>query len=300
MAERVGVVGLGLMGQAFTTNMRKAGVEVQGFDVEARRMDELRAKGGEPVDSPAAAARGVDWVVTSLPNSGIVRDVVLGENGIASGAAEGMIVIDTTTSRPEDSVSLHDDLAQRGIGFLDAAVSGTSLMAQEKDLIIIAGGSAEHFEACQGVFDGFSRAAYYMGPSGSGALTKLIINMVLLGNRFALMEGMLLGMKAGVDNHRLLAVLKDGASGSKAMDQKGEKLIAGEYSPQGAIAVAWKDIGLMLEQGRLHGSPMLMTSTYAQILGSAAHQFDNSIDSSSAFEILRELGGLESRVKPVS
>ncbi|MEE9278318.1 MAG: NAD(P)-dependent oxidoreductase [Dehalococcoidia bacterium] len=295
MAERVGIVGMGLMGQAMLANLLREGYAVQGFDVDSRRMDQLRAHGGEPVESPAATARGVGLVLTSLPTSADVRDVVLGKDGIVEGAGEGLLIVDTTTSRPEDSAALAEELAPRGIHFVDAAVSGTSEMAKSKDLIVIAGGRAEDFESCRQVLAGFSRAAYYMGPSGSGALTKLVINLVLMGNAFALMEGMVLGMKAGIDGERLIDVLKDGAAGSKVMDQKGHKLIEADYEPEGRLTIAMKDVGLMLEQGRRYGTPMLLTSLYFQVASSAAQLGYKDLDYSVIMELLREMAGLPRR-----
>ncbi len=295
MPERIGMVGLGLMGQAMVHNLGRAGFAVQGFDIDSARLDDLHAQGGAPVDSPAAAARDVGLVLLSLPNSDIVREVVLGPGGILGAAAPGLYIVDTTTSRPADSATMAAELAEQGVRFLDAAVSGTSTMARTKDLIVIAGGAAEDFEACRELLAGFSRAAYYMGPPGAGALTKLIINLVLAGNRFALMEGLLLGTKADVDGERLLSVLKDGAAGSKAMDQKGAKLLAGDYAPQGALAVAHKDNALMLEQGREYGAPLLLTSLYGQLLNVAWDRLDPAQDSSVVYEILREIAGLPRR-----
>ena len=296
MATRVGMVGLGLMGQAMTSNLHKADFEVQGFDVDAKRMDELREQGGTPVDSPAAAAQGVDFVLTSLPNSGVVREAVLGPEGIAEGATEGLIIVDTTTSRPEDSAAMAEELAPRGLHFMDAALSGTSAMAWEKDLIVIAGASAEDFEACRAFMAGFTRGAYHMGPVGSGALTKLAINLVLFGNALALAEGLTLGMKAGIDSERLLSVFKDGACGSKVMDQKGTKMVQAEYSVEGPVSMVNKDVGLMLEQGRGLGSPMFLTSTLAQLIGNGMRQLDPSQDYASFIELYREMAGLERRI----
>ena len=294
--ERIGLVGMGLMGQAFIGNLTAAGFTIQGYDPDGRRMEQLRERGGTPVGSPAEAAQGVQRLITSLPTIEIVREATLGEGGVAQGAAAGLIVIDTTTARPSDSAAIGTALAGQGIQFLDAAVSGTSAMAIEKDLIVIAGGDAGAFEAAQDVMEGFSRAAYYMGPAGSGALTKLIINLVLMGNAMALGEGMTLGMKAGVDAQRLLTVLKDGAAGSKVMDQKGRKFIDAEYSPQGAVAVAFKDIGLMLEQGRERGAPLFLTSVASQIMGAAKTKHDPTQDYAVFIEVLREMAGLPVRV----
>ncbi len=298
MGERIGMVGMGLMGQAMIKNLTEAGFSIQGFDVDPARMQQLREQGGEPVGSPADAARDVRFLLTSLPNSAVVREVVGGANGVVAGADDGLLIVDTTTSRPEDSVAVAEELAGSGIRFLDACVSGTSVMAREKDLIVIAGGSAEDFEAARALLAGFSRAAYYMGPAGSGALTKLIINLVLIGNMFALAEGMLLGQKAGVDTQRLLTVLKDSAAGSKAMDQKGEMMATGVYEPiTGTLATSNKDVGRMLEQGRKLGSPLFLIATYAQLAFSAQESGMGEREwACGALELLREMAGLDRRV----
>ncbi|MEK9662337.1 MAG: NAD(P)-dependent oxidoreductase [Alphaproteobacteria bacterium] len=295
MVERVGLVGMGLMGQAFILNLNKSQISVQGFDVDPRRMDDLREQGGHPVDSPAEAARGVDYVITSLPNSTIGREAMLGSGGIAEGAAEGLYVCDTTTARPEDSEALGAELAAKGIRFLDSAVSGTSTMARSGDLIVIAGGDKADFEACREVFAGFSRAAYHMGPVGSGARTKLCINLVLAGNRVALAEGLLLGDKCGLDLNNLLEVFKDGACSSKTMVDKGPKMIDADYSQQGQIQVSLKDSRLMIEQAQKVGAPVLMTQTWSQLLQAAYEKGYKYKDSVAFYEILRGMAGLEER-----
>jgi len=296
MAGRVGMVGLGLMGQAFAANLLGAGFSVRGFDIDPRRMGELADRGGEPAGSPAEAARGARWVLTSLPTIEIVREAALGPGGIAEGASPGLLLADATTSRPADSERLASELAARGVRFLDAAVSGTSAMAWEKDLIVVAGGRAEDFEACRPLFAGFARAAYHMGPAGSGALAKLIINLVLLSNRLALAEGLTLGMKAGMDLGALLTVLKEGAAGSKVMDQKGEKMIRGEYSPQSRLTTSYKDSGLMLEEGERLGSPMLLTGLYHQVARIGIETGLADLDPAALVEVLREMAGMKRRV----
>jgi 3-hydroxyisobutyrate dehydrogenase-like beta-hydroxyacid dehydrogenase len=296
MSDRVGIVGMGLMGSAFTHHLLQSGLEVQGYDLDESRGRQLHERGGTPVESPAATASGARWVLTSLPNSDIVREVVLGRNGIAEGAGPGLIIADASTSRPEDSQRLGAELAKRGIGFLDAAVSGTSAMAWKKDLIVIAGGTPEHFEACKPLFAGFARAAYRMGPVGSGAMTKLVINLVLFGNRLALAEGLVFGMKAGMEGEALLAVLQDGACSSKTMIDKGPKMLNADFSPEGQVKTSLKDARLALEQGQRYGAPMFVGALWAQLQQSAYQHGLADHDSSSFIEVLRVLAGLEKRV----
>jgi 3-hydroxyisobutyrate dehydrogenase-like beta-hydroxyacid dehydrogenase len=295
MSECVGLVGMGLMGQAFTHNLLQAGFKVQGYDVDEQRMRQLHERGGTPVDSPAAAARGARWIITSLPNSDIVREVALGANGIAKGAAKGLIFADASTSRPEDSQKLGAELAEHGIRFLDAAVSGTSAMAQKKDLIVIAGGSAEDFKAAEPMFAGFARAAYHMGPAGSGAMAKLVINLVLFGNRLALAEGLVLGTKAGMETDNLLKVLQDAACSSKTMIDKGPKMLKGDFTPEGHVKTSLKDARLALEQGARLGAPMLVTSLWTQLQQAAYQQGLADVDSSAFIEVLRGMAGLPKR-----
>lgn len=295
MDKRIGIVGMGLMGQAFILNLRKSQFMIQGFDIDPKRMDELRQQGGHPVDTPAAAAEGVDVVITSIPTSEIGRQVMLGPDGVAEGAKDGLIICDTTTARPEDSERLAADLAKRGIRFLDSAVSGTSTMARAGDLIVMAGGDKADFEACRPVFAGFSRAAYYMGPAGSGARTKLVVNLILAGNRLALAEGLVLGEKAGLESSNLLAVLQDGACSSKTMLDKGSKMLDADYAKQGQVKISLKDSRLMLEMGQRLGAPLLMTAIYSQIMQVAYEKGYGEKDTVAFFEILRGMAGLEER-----
>ncbi len=203
-------------------------------------------------------------------------------------------MIDTTTARPEDSAEIAAELENRGIAFLDASLSGTSKMAWSRDLVAMVGGRAEDFERAQPVLDAISRKSYHLGPGGAGARTKLIVNLVLGLNRLALAEGLVLGMKAGMDMDILLAVLKDGAAYSKGMDQKGEKMIRGDYRPEARIRQHHKDVRLILEQGQRFGAPMFLTSVMDQILQAAETGGLSDMDNSTVIEVLRRFAGIPS------
>jgi 3-hydroxyisobutyrate dehydrogenase-like beta-hydroxyacid dehydrogenase len=295
MSERIGIVGMGLMGQAFIKHLRNAQFMVQGFDVDPRRMDQLAEAGGHPAETPAAAAKDVKCVIVSVPTSDISREIIFGPNGIAEGASEGTYICDTTTARPEDSERTHAELKERGIHYLDSAVSGTSTMAEAGDLVVIAGGEQADFEACREYLAGFSRGAYYMGPAGSGARTKLIINLILAGNRLALAEGMLLGEKAGLESNNLLEVLQDGACASKTMSDKGPKMINADYSKQGQVKVSLKDSRLMMDMGQKLGAPTMMIQVYSQIMQAALEKGYAEKDTVAFYEIMRGMAGLEER-----
>tara|TARA_Y100000590_G_scaffold364139_1_gene422331 strand:- start:84729 stop:85625 length:897 start_codon:yes stop_codon:yes gene_type:complete len=292
----VGLIGMGLMGQAFIKNLTQSQIHVQGYDTDKTRMDQLRKSGGTPLDSPHKVGENVDIVITSLPNSNISREVFFGKNGLADKKYKDLIICDTTTSRPEDSELIASELKEYGIHFIDTAVSGTSAMAEEGDLVIIAGGEKNIFNKSLETLNSFSRASYYMGPSGSGARTKLIINLILAGNRLALAEGLVLGEKAGLDLQSLLNVVKDGASGSKTMIDKGPKMIEGDFTTQSLITNVLKDSRLMLEQGQKYGAPMLMTQIWSQLMQASKESGYGDKDVTSFIEILRKLAGLGSRI----
>jgi len=295
--KKIGLIGMGLMGQAFIKNLVKARIHVQGFDTDQKRMSQLKTIGGTPLNSPHHIGKDVDFVITSLPNSTIAREVFFGEGGLADNNYSNLIVCDTTTSRPEDSAEIAKDLSNFGIHFLDTAVSGTSTMAEEGDLVIIAGGSKEIYKRAIPILNTFSRASYYMGPSGSGARTKLVINLVLAGNRLSLAEGLVLGEKSGLNLDSLLEVVKDGACSSKTMIDKGPKMIDGDFKTQSRVTNVLKDSRLMLEQGQKFGSPMLMTNIWSQLMQASEEAGYGGKDVTSFIEILRGMAGFKSRIE---
>ncbi|MEK6712200.1 MAG: NAD(P)-dependent oxidoreductase [Nitrospinota bacterium] len=294
--ERVGVIGLGLMGSALSGNLIQNGYEVSGFDIEPARMRELEERGGEAASSPAGAARGAQFVLTSLLYSRTVREVCLGGNGAAEAAGPGLIVIDTSTSSPDDSAETARLLRERGVGFLDASLSGGSNDAWARTLVAVVGGEKADFERARPLIGCFARSVYHLGPNGAGARTKLIINHVLGLNRLALAEGLVAGMKAKVDMETLLEVLKDSAAYSKAMDQRGQIMIRADYgNPISRIRQHHKDVRLILEQGQKLGSPMPLEQVHQQVLQAAEMNGLADADTGAIIEVLRRLAGIPSR-----
>jgi len=289
----VGLVGVGAMGKGFAKNLVQSGLIVRGFDVSPAAMQTLRDLGGVPASSPADAAAGASWLITSLPGSEEVDEALFGANGAVEGATAGSIFIDTSTSLPKESRSLAERLSSAGMRFVDASVSGTGATVLDKDVVVLAGGSSEDFAACRPVFDGFARTAYHLGPVGSGSLGKLLINVVVVGNRLALAESLALGMKAGMDPAALLAILKDGPAYSKAMDLKGEKMIAREYTPQSTLAQSLHGTDLLLEQAREVGSPLFGVAVYSQVAQAAVAMGLGDLDPAALLEALLLMGGGE-------
>ena len=168
-------------------------------------------------------------------------------------------------------------------------------MANAGDLVVISGGDEGDFMACQHYFTGFSRAAYYLGPAGSGARTKLIVNLILAGNRLALAEGLVMAEKIGLEAVNLLDVLQDSACSSKTMADKGPKMINADYSKQGQVQWSLKDSRLMMGMGQKVGSPTMMIQVYSQIMQAAYEKGYGERDTVAFFEILRSMAGLDER-----
>ncbi len=292
----VGIVGLGLMGTAMSQKLMEAGYRVQGFDVDGSRMEVLAQNGGTPAASAGETARDADFVLVSLLYSSVVREVCLGEGGVADSARAGLVVIDTSTSSPDDSERLGADLRARGVGFVDASLSGSRNQVLEGNIVSVAGGEQGDFDAAKPLLATFARSIHHMGPNGAGARTKLVINLVLGLTRLALSEGLVLGMKSGLEMEGLLEVLKDSAAYSKAMDQRGARMVHADYDePLSRIRQHHKDVRLIIEQGQKLGAPMLLSSIHQQVLQAAEMGGLGDADNSAVIEVLRRMAGIPSR-----
>ena len=298
MAESVniGIVGLGLMGTAMSRKLMQEGHRVRGFDIDQSRLDALAENGGAPAGSAAEAAEDAQFVIISLLYSHVVRETCLGDGGIASVARDGLIIIDTSTASPDDSEKLGKDLRRKNIGFLDASLSGSRNNVLDGKIVSVVGGEESDFEAAKPILAEFARSIHHMGPNGAGARTKLVINLVLGLTRLALSEGLVLGMKSGLEMEGLLEVLKDSAAYSKAMDQRGPRMIHADYdNPLSRIKQHHKDVRLMLEQGQKLGSPMLLSSVHQQVLQAAELGGLADADTSAIIEVFRRMAGIPSR-----
>lgn len=287
---RIGAVGLGLLGSALTASLLERGFDVQGFDLDEQRRAEFTERGGRVVDSIAAVTDGVDRVLMALPTSDIARTVCLGPDGISATATPGTVVMDATTARPSDSVAIGAALAECGIDYLDTAVSGSSTMAWERDIVVMVGGDATALERGRDVLEAMARSVRHVGGPGSGARTKLIVNLMLGAHRVVLAEALVLGEQSGVDLDVLLETLKDSAAYSKAMDGWGARMIAGDHEqPMSRISQHAKDVGLILDEGRAAGAPLWMATTVSKVLAVAKAQGLGDADNSGVIAVLRSL-----------
>ena len=269
MKPSIGFIGLGLMGSGMARNLIKAGFHVTGYDLDSEKVADFISDGGKKTDDPGTLAAQVDVIILSLPNSNIVNDVVQNTLRLNETGPENLILIDTTTADPGMSKGLATQLQNRGIAMLDATISGTPKMCAEKNVTFMAGGDKTVFEQCEPIFAAMGVQTFYLGPNGSGALMKLIVNLVLGLNRMVLAEGLSLGKRAGVDAEQMLNVLKNSAAYSRAIDMKGQKMTTEDFLPaQGKLAFHLKDVRLMLDLGRQLDFPLPLCCLHAQALTS--------------------------------
>lgn len=285
-AAPVGLVGLGLMGMALAERLRSGGLEVWGHDIDPGRADLLRQIGGRPVASAKEVASGCGRILLSLPDSDIV------EAGLADMGpvlAAGRIVVDTSTGDPERAAATGRQLAERGVSYLDAAISGSSQQVRDGQAVVLAGGPAAAFAQCADLFRLFARRWFHLGPCGRGSQMKLVSNLVLGLNRAALAEGLWLGQALGLEAEVVLTVLRESMAYSRIMDTKGEKMIRGDFAPQARLSQHHKDVRLMLAAAARAGTHLPLTQVHARLLERAENAGYGAQDNSAIIRAFEHL-----------
>ena len=291
--KRIGFVGLGLMGSGMAKNLMAAGFPLMGYARDETKVEALRRQGCKRVASPERMAAEVDVIILSLPTAYVVSEVVRNTLKLFEFGKKGLIVIDTTTADPILSEELATQLREKGVEMLDATVSGTSKLCAERDVIFMVGGREGTFKECLPIFLAMGKEAIFLGKNGSGAATKLIVQLILGLNRMALAEGLTLGKKAGMDQHRLLEVLKKSAAYSKAMDMKGSRMINKEFlPPEGRLGGYLKGVRLILDLGNRLNCPLPLISVHAQALLSEVSKGRGGWDTADIISFYEELANV--------
>ena len=262
---RLGFIGLGVMGQHMAA--RLAARELTVFDVNPARAAAI--EGAQAAVDIAGVGRAADVVLLSLPSTPIVRDVVLGERGLASAMRPGGAIIDCSTTEPSVSREIGEALAAGDIDFMDAPVSGGETAARAGTLAIMVGGRADVFERYRPVLDEMASSVVLVGDVGAGGVAKLVNNMIV-GSAFAVIaESFALGKANGIDPSALYEAIRGGWAGSKVLDVAAPGIIERDFTPGGSIDVLFKDIGYALSLARSQNIPVPMTATVDEVLKAA-------------------------------
>ncbi len=278
---KVAFIGLGVMGYPMAGHIAAAGHEVTVYNRTAAKAEAwVQKHGGTTAPSPRAAAESAELAFTCVGNDDDLRSVVLGDEGIFAGLAAGGLLIDNTTASAVVARELHALGKERGLGVIDAPVSGGQSGAENGVLTVMCGGDEADFARARPVMESYARAITLIGPSGAGQLTKMVNQICVAGVVQGLAEALNFGLKAGLDMDKVVATISKGAAQSWQMENRSATMCKGEF--EFGFAVDWmrKDLGICLEEARLNGARLpvaaLIDQFYAQVQARGGRRWDTS------------------------
>jgi putative dehydrogenase len=268
--DRVGIIGLGIMGSAMAANLVRAGFSTFGYDLLARRRSELARIGGRPLRSARDLAKRAPVVITSLPSAGALLEVTA---ELARTEHPGQIVVETSTLPIATKQQARRLLGARAITLLDCPLSGTGAQARTKDLAVYASGPRPAYRRCVPIFEGFARAHFFLGPFGAGSKMKFLANLLVAIHNVAAAEALVLGMKAGLDPASMLKVLSEGAGTSRMLQIRGPMMVRNDYRNATMKVGVWqKDMRIIAEFARELECPTPLFATTTSIYNAAMAQ----------------------------
>lgn len=289
MAERIGFIGLGIMGKPMARNLMNAGYELVIHNRSRGAVVELAAAGAIPAGSPRDVAAQVKTVITMLPDSPDVRDVVFSEDGLLGTMGNGSLLIDMSTISPVTALEVEEALSARGAHALDAPVSGGDKGAIAGTLSIMAGGRAEDFERAKPIFEAVGKTIVHVGDSGAGQIVKACNQIVVALTFEAVSEALVLGSKAGVDPHKIVHVLSGGLAGNKVLELRGASMLEHNFQPGFRIKLHRKDLGIALDAGKSYDVSLPVTALVNQMFTAMVTAGRGDLDHSSLLTYLEDL-----------
>ena len=286
-SETVGFIGLGIMGRPMALNLMKAGYKLVVTSRSQGPIDALAAAGAKAVKSPADVAREADVIVTMVPDTPDVELVIRGKNGVLDGLKRGAIVIDMSTISPDVTRQLAEAIAAKGGSMLDAPVSGGEIGAKNATLTIMVGGDEKVFERARPILScmGKPESVTYIGPSGSGQVTKLCNQICIAANLAGVAEAYSLAKANGLEPARVRQALLGGFAASKVMEFHGNRMITGDYKPGFFVRLFQKDLRLAVEANMATGVTMPVTSVVTQFVNAYAAAGGGELDCAAAAEV---------------
>jgi 2-hydroxy-3-oxopropionate reductase len=288
----IGFIGLGIMGRPMARNLLKAGHPLVVHSRSRGPVDEIAAAGAKVGTSPRDVASQCDVLITMLPNSPDVEQVVLGRDGVIEGARAGLVLLDMSTISPLVSQKVGAALASKSVQMLDAPVSGGERGAIDGVLSIMVGGDKAVFDAVLPIFQAMGKTITHLGPLGFGGFTKLANQIIVAVNLTALAEALTLAKKAGLDRDLTLTALAGGLAGSKCLDQKKPNYLADTYNPGFKIDLHFKDLGLIMESARALGVPLPTTAVVQELFSALRVKGRGGLDHSGVITLLEDVAGL--------
>lgn len=281
----IGLLGVGLLGTALAERMLAGKLAVLGYDLDPSRGSALVQPGGFFAATASEIAAACNTIVLCLPDSAIVATVIQQLEGTLQ---PGTLLIDATTGDPDETAALATRVKTRGIDYVDATIAGSSEQARLGEAVVVIGGDAAAVTRAEVVLKSWSDYRFHVGPPGSGARLKLVVNLVLGLNRAVLAEGLSLAAACGIDPAAALTVLKATPAYSAAMDTKGPKMVAGDFSPVARIAQHLKDVRLIRALAQKHAAPTPLSDIHEQLLQTAVELGYGEADNSAVIRVFTD------------
>jgi len=294
MAERVGFVGLGIMGKPMATNLMDAGYKLTVHNRSPEKANELGEAGASVANSPKEVAENADIIITMLPDSPQVSEVVAGEEGVLEGITEGSLIVDMSTISPVVTEELSEAVKEKGASMLDAPVSGGDVGAIEGTLSIMVGGEQADFHRAKPLFEAMGKTITHVGPVGAGQVTKAANQVVVALTIEAVCEALVLGSAGGVAPEKILDVLSGGLAGNKVMEVKREKFLSHRFDPGFRSELHHKDLGIALAAGREYGVVLPVTAVAYQMFEALIARGRGGWDHSALLTLVEDLAWRES------
>jgi 2-hydroxy-3-oxopropionate reductase len=272
-------------------NLIEAGYDLVAYNRTREKAEEL--DGATVADTPRKVAEQSDIIITMLPDSPQVEEVLAGEDGVLEGVKEGDLIVDMSTISPVVTESLAEKAEQRGASMLDAPVSGGDVGAIEGTLSIMVGGSEEDFERARPLFEVMGGTVTHVGPVGTGQVAKAANQIVVALTIEAVSEALVLGSKGGVEPKKILDVLGGGLAGNKVMEVKREKFLSHSFDPGFRVELHHKDLGIALAAGREYGVALPVTAVVDQMLETLKMRGRGGQDHSALLTLIEESSGHE-------
>ncbi|GKX56332.1 2-hydroxy-3-oxopropionate reductase [Leminorella grimontii] len=263
---KIGFIGLGIMGKPMSKNLLKAGYSLVVMDRNADAVAEVVAAGAVSASSPKAVAQASDVVITMLPNSPHVKDVVLGENGVIEGAKKGLVVIDMSSIAPLASREIYAELAKKGVEMLDAPVSGGEPKAIDGSLSVMVGGDKAIFDKHYDIMKAMAGSVVHTGDVGAGNVTKLANQVIVALNIAAMSEALVLATKAGVNPELVYQAIRGGLAGSTVLDAKAPMVLDRNFKPGFRIDLHIKDLANALDTSHGVGAQLPLTAAVMEMM----------------------------------
>ena len=293
MAEKIGFIGLGIMGKPMARNLLKAGYELTVYDIVGDAVEEVVGDGATGASSCAEVAAATDKIITMLPDSADSERAILGAGGVLEGAKTGSLVIDMSSIAPSVSQRIAAECAEKGVDMLDAPVSGGEPGAVAGTLAIMVGGKQETFDQSVGLLKVMGANVVRTGDIGAGGVTKLANQIIVAANIEALAEALVLAQKAGVDPENVLNAIRGGLAGSAVLEAKGPMMLNRNFRAGFRVRLHQKDLRNVLQTAQELNIPLPVTSLLQQMLGALMNEGEAESDHSAILKFVENLSKVE-------